>query len=129
MDAPLTPTGGFGADRAPSYFDGTAGRGAKRLACAGAADRVSGRLHSGSPRLGPAAPDRPLRRDGAFGGRPGSLHTVEPRQSWCWAHSFLGVVAVLDAGNRRSAMAGIGETDARSAEKLGYLGLGMMDFR
>jgi 3-hydroxyisobutyrate dehydrogenase len=48
--------------------------------------------------------------------------------SWCWAHSFLGVVAVLDAGNRRGAMAEIGETDARSAEKLGYLGLGMMGF-
>src|SRR5713101_4815337 len=32
--------------------------------------------------------------------------------SWCWAHSFFGV----------------GGTDARSAEKLGYLGLGMMGF-
>src|SRR5260370_41028539 len=47
---------------------------------------------------------------------------------WCWAHSFFGGRGVLDAGNRRRAMAGIGGAGARSGERLGYLGLGMMGF-
>ncbi len=37
-------------------------------------------------------------------------------------------VAVLDAANGRNAMTGVGEARGKQAEKLGYLGLGMMGF-
>ena len=37
-------------------------------------------------------------------------------------------VAVLDAANGRNAMTGVGEARGKQAERLGYLGLGIMGF-
>ncbi len=55
-------------------FDGAACRAAKRVARADRADRVSGRFHASSGRLGRATAGRPLRGDGAAVGGPGCLH-------------------------------------------------------